>query len=165
MSSTAERAIVNQYRSAAKRLASGISVRCKDGNMFEWYVLIKDMDGVFAGGQYLYKLVADKVKFPHAAPATYALTPNGVWMVGGRVCLGGNTSDYHSSEWSAALGMAGVANNLQSTMINWQDIEWKGVVGCEVQSTVATPGKFEQLAAQSVEYNKTCNADIIALFQ
>lgn len=163
MSDRTTKALVNQYKAAPRRLMPGITARCKEGDVRTWYILIKGIDKPeFAGGEYLYKIVACD-GFPDKAPACYAITPNGIWLAGaGKFCMGGGSTDFHQSAWTATTGMYGMANNILSTMINWKDIIPAGVVGfCGHQTSDAEKVK---MATESTTFNAQHATDIMKLF-
>lgn len=96
----------------------------KDINM--WYVLICNLSDVHEFGEYFIKFSAGP-EFPQKAPKDFQLlTENGVFEMGGAICL--SMGEFHDKDtgrsdvWRAALGMPGFAENVANAMISYRDL-------------------------------------------
>ncbi len=124
-----------------------------------WYVKIHSVDGdegEFTSGQYLVKMVLPE-SFPVDPPEFSVLTPNGVYELGGKVCL--SVGEFHAvAAYPSTLGASGFAEQILSGLIGWRTLS----EGTRLLRTTADAKRA--LAASSAAYNTAHHGEILSLF-
>ena len=131
------------------------------------YVLVKNLPDDYVGGEYLFKLDIP-AEFPDKPPHLHALTPNGLFELGGQICVSIGTfhqSDFRTTKagtygWRPAIGLSGfILNGIINAMLHF-DKEDSGI-----RIKWESPEVKKKLAKKSVEYNKNNHARICNLFE
>lgn len=132
------------------------------------YVLIKNLPEPYQKGEY-YFLLKIPEEFPDKVPELEALTPNGVYGLGGAICISIGT--FHQDDnkvekdgsyygWKPSLGLYGFA---VSGIINGILSFSKSDTGIRIIHT--TPEEKIKMAQESASYNKLNNTRIYSLFE
>ena len=131
------------------------------------YVLIKNLPDDYKGGEYLFKLVIPD-EFPDSPPHLHALTPNGLFQIGGQICVSIGTfhqNDFKSNKkgtygWRPAIGLGGfILNGIINAMLHFDD-EDSGI-----RIKLESPEVKKELAQKSAEYNMKHHECICNLFK
>jgi len=154
-----------QLKAALKEDHPNIMVHMSETDLKKWYFLVTNLSGPYNGGEYIFLLKAPG-DFPQKPPEFSFITPNGVYTPGGPICI--SIGNMHTSDkdrgakgaygWRSSLGMVGFAREVVNGMIDPNFLE--GGIRIEHRSD----DEKVQLAAKSVEYNKSKHADIMAKF-
>lgn len=130
------------------------------------YVMVKNLPDEYRNGEYLFKLrIPDE--FPDKPPELYALTPNGLFLIGGQICVSIGTfhqNDYGKDNsggygWRPAIGLSGfIMNGIINALLHFDEDD-KGI-----RIKIQSPDIKKQLANESVEYNKKHHMNIVKLF-
>ena len=99
--------------------------------------------------------IAATDNFPDEPPKFTFMTPNGVYEPDGTVCV--SIGEYHKSSWRPVLGMHGLAENLVSGMICWDEL------GDGIRIIKTSVEEKKKLAAASREWNLEHFPDIVTL--
>jgi len=147
--------LLNQYNKALKVNNNNLIPYVDESNIKIWYFLIKDLkDTPFEGGEYIFKLTVPD-EFPQKPPSFEFCTPNGVYDIGGKICI--SVGEFHTNDrpgstgsygWRPSLGMYGFANEVLNGLINFQYLDH----GIRILSTDIETKK--KLANNSIKYNK-----------
>ncbi len=124
-----------------------------------WYIKIHSFDGdegEFTGGEYYAKLTIPD-DFPYKPPSFEMLTPNGVYSLGGKVCI--SVGEFHSQNYLPTLGISGFSGQLLSGMIGWRTLG----NGIRLLHTDVSTKKI--IAAESKQYNAQHLKNIEQLFE
>ncbi len=132
------------------------------------YVLVKNLPEPYKGGEY-YFLLKIPEEFPDKVPELEALTPNGVYGLGGAICISIGT--FHQDDnkverdgsyygWKPSLGLYGFA---VSGIIN--GILSFGSSDTGIRIIQSTNEEKNKMAKESISYNKVNNANIYSLFE
>lgn len=126
------------------------------------YVLVRNLPDDYKNGEYLFKLVIPD-EFPDKPPHLHALTPNGLFELGGQICVSIGTfhqSDYRSNKsgsygWRPAIGLSGfILNGIVNAMMHFDSHDH----GIRIKLEDSTTKKA--LAQKSSEYNQKYHKDI-----
>lgn len=112
--------IHGHFKNATKTRNEYVKFAVSENDPFIWYIMIHGIDGCedeFKGGEYLFKVTAAD-NFPHEPPKFEGMTPNGVYSVGGKICV--SNGEFHKENYDMRLGMGGFVTNLISGIINWK---------------------------------------------
>jgi ubiquitin-protein ligase len=129
-----------------------------------WYYLAGGL-GAPVSGEYIFKLTAPDT-FPARPPRFECLTPNGVYDLGGPVCI--SIGEFHAKDkpgatgsygWRPVLGMNGFAQEVVNGLICSRDLTKDGVRILETTAAEKT-----LLAQASRAYNATHHAGLCAKF-
>ena len=122
--------LMNQYNKALKANNPNLITYVDENNLTIWYFLIKGLkDTPFEGGEYIFKLKAPD-QFPHKPPSFEFCTPNGVYDIGGKICI--SVGEFHANDkpgstgsygWRPSLGMYGFANEVLNGLINYKFLD------------------------------------------
>jgi ubiquitin-protein ligase len=88
----------------------------EDANV--WYFLITGLDEPYKGGEYIAKLTClykKNKQFPHIPPRFEMLTPNGVYDIGGPICI--SIGEFHMDQYRAVLGLIGFMSEVMNGLI------------------------------------------------
>jgi len=115
-------ALIKHYREVIRYRHEYVDVIMSDKDTFEFIFRIRNMkggDNEFIDGEYLLKLIPPN-DYPYKPPDFKFLTPNGIYELNTSVCL--STGRYHSQNYRATGGMAGLARDVWTAMIMHKDI-------------------------------------------
>jgi len=119
-----------------------------EDNINIWYALIAHLDGDWEGGEYMFKLTLPP-NFPINPPSLEVLTPNGLYVPGGKICV--SIGEFHKQNWRRALGIHGfVRNGIVNGFICFDVMEKSGGIRL-VASSSATKRHH---AAESKAFNR-----------
>ncbi len=144
-------ALMKHFREVLKYRHEYVDVILVDKDTFEFIFRIKNMKGAddeFIGGEYLLRLIPPN-DYPYKPPDFKFLTPNGIYELNSSVCL--STGRYHSQNYRATGGMAGLARDVWTAMIMHKDI------GEGISIITSRKRKIENMrvhAARSKEFNR-----------
>ena len=145
--------LINQYKIALKNNDPNLIPLMDTTDVRIWYFLIKGLEMPFDNGEYIFKLTAPD-DFPHAPPKFEFLTPNGVYDLGGAICI--SVGEFHTNDkpgkdgahgWRPSLGMYGFARQVMNGLICYDGLDH----GIRILSTSTEVKK--RLAEISKEYN------------
>jgi ubiquitin-protein ligase len=162
MASRLPKVLKHQLRAAIQEDHPHLIPLVDDADVRIWHFLVVNLPGVYAGGEYLFRLTAPD-DFPFKPPQFEFVTPNGVYEPGGRICISigefhaDSSSEHGSHGWRSALGMIGFAREVVNGMIN---PEYLGA-GIRV---ISAPTKANRvaLAQSSRSANETESAGLMA---
>ena len=118
-----------------------------------WYFMVSGLLEPYAGGEYVFRLKAPD-DFPQRPPEFEFVTPNGVYDVGGKICI--SIGEFHAKDapkkdgatgWRAALGMKGFAKQVVNGMIVPETL------GGGIRILGADAEECRQFAKDSQNYN------------
>lgn len=121
--------LATQYKKAKEDPHPYLLTFVNDEDLKNWYFLIGGLDTPFLGGEYIFKLTAPD-DFPHAPPKFEFLTPTGVFLPGGPICI--SVGEYHADDapgkdgakgWRPSLGMIGFAAQVVNGMICFDTLD------------------------------------------
>lgn len=93
-----QKIIINMYKQMIINPQDYMDFVILDKDINTWYVMIHGLKGnedEYLGGQYLFKLIIPE-DFPAKVFSFSCLTPNGVYMVGGKICI--SIGEYHQND-------------------------------------------------------------------
>jgi len=153
--------LASHFRKATAEFNPYVKFHMSD-DMRVWYMLFTNVSGdsdeftygdaSAKFGEYVIKMVAPD-DFPYAPPSFYSLTPNGVYQVGGKICI--SIGEFHSQDYRATLGMDGFVANVISGFIGWKTI------GSGIRLIETTVAEKRELAQESRAYNAEHNSAIV----
>ena len=166
-------------RSIAKKLDAQLKKVLRDNNKYytccmdtediqKWYVLVKNLPEPYEGGEYIFKLSIPE-DFPDSPPSLAALTPNGLFELGGKCCV--SIGEFHSNDhhktnkkgdygWKPSFGISGfVLQGAVNALLSFTDEE-RGVRLNNQSDEVK-----KRLASESREYNIDNNKIPMELLQ
>jgi len=108
------RAIMILFKKTIATPHKNITFRMDSQNIHVWYAMIHSLPGEYTSGEYLCKLELPE-DFPFSPPKFIFLTKNGVYDIGGNVCIA------LDGPWKASMGMVGFVEQLISNLIGWQE--------------------------------------------
>ncbi|GFR88591.1 ubiquitin-conjugating enzyme, E2 [Elysia marginata] len=155
----------HQLKAAIAADHPNIMVYMDESNVKSWYFLATNLPGPYAGGEYLFHLVAPD-SFPQDPPKFYFLTPNGVYGQGGAICI--SIGEFHAKDkagqtgaygWRPALGMIGFAREVVNGMLNPASLG-SGINLCNEKLDVKA-----HFAAASQNFNRKHYAELVQHFQ
>ena len=145
--------LTNQYKIALKANDPNLIPYMDTNNVKNWYFVIKGLDTPFKDGEYIFKLIATD-QFPHNPPKFEFHTPNGVYDLGGPICI--SVGEFHTNDkpgkdgahgWRPSLGMYGFARQVLNGLICYDGLEH----GIRILNTdIKTK---EDFAKKSKDYN------------
>ena len=143
----------NQFKNALATNDSNLIPFMDPIDVKNWFFLIKGLEDPFNNGEYIFKLTAP-LDFPHNPPKFEFCTPNGVYDLGGAICI--SVGEFHTNDkpgkdgahgWRPSLGMYGFARQVLNGLICYDGLE-SGI------RLITTSTEIKQkLANNSVEYN------------
>lgn len=170
-----------QYNRAIKNPHPNLKLGMDDSDVTVWYYMIYGLDD-FKDGQFIFKLTAPP-SFPHKPPKLEFLTPNGVFGLGGSVCI--SIGEFHSDDfkninldytygtlnnhisikekddgdygWRPSLGMNGFAIQVLNGYICADQLDHG------IRINVKSMDVRKKLAIKSGDYNKKNNNHILSL--
>jgi ubiquitin-conjugating enzyme E2 J2 len=172
MSARSQKVLMHQYTIAKKevdKLNSDPNGKAHlipyiDNNIYLWYFLIQKLDAPYLGGEYIFKLTAPS-NFPDNPPSFEFITPNGVYDLGGKICISVgeyHTNDHHKSGgsygWRPSLGMMGFAREVLNGFVNYEFLDHGIRI---IKTSIAEKNNF---AKKSIEYNMNYHMDIYSNF-
>lgn len=135
-----------------------------EGNVKVWHFLVVNLPGVYAGGEYIFRLTAPD-DFPQKPPELVAMTPNGVMLMDGKICL--SIGEFHANDapgktgaggWRPALGMVGMAREVANALLVPDSL------GGGIRIEIKTPAERAALARRSADYNAQRHPALMARF-
>jgi len=132
----------------------------KPDDIKTWYVLFLNMEGPYAGGEFLMKLEAPDT-YPFSPPVFTFMTPNNRFKTDGKPCV--DMGHYHSNNWSPQTGMYGFTVQIYYAL-NMPMSDLGGGIGIYTPKEQSDEQKIA-CAKASIEYNKKNYKDIMVLFE
>lgn len=132
----------------------------KPDDMKTWYVLFLNMEGSYAGGEFLMKLEAPD-NYPFSPPVFTFMTPNNRFKTDGKPCV--DMGHYHSNNWSPQTGMYGFTVQIYYAL-NMPMSDLGGGIGIYTAKEQSDEQKVA-CAKASIEFNKKNYSDVINLFE
>ena len=87
--------LLNQYRLSKKDENINLISYMDEKDIRIWYFLITGLDEPYKEGEYIFKLTAPN-SFPQEPPSFEFCTPNGVYELGGKICI--SVGEYHKND-------------------------------------------------------------------
>ena len=137
-------------------------------NIKIWYVLVKNLPEPYIRCEYYFKIELPD-NFPEEPPTLIALTPNGVMLTGGQVCV--SVGVFHKNDhmksssrghygWNPSLGISGfVLQGIVNALLCFNEKD----VGVRLKNE--SNETKNKLAIESSEYNMIYNERINDLFE
>lgn len=159
------RIMLYQLKAANGADHPNIMVYMDESDAKRWFFLVTNLPGPYAGGEYIFRLTAPNT-FPQKPPEFHFLTPNGVFELGGKICI--SIGEFHATDaagetgaygWRSALGMIGFAREVVNGMI---DPDYLGG-GIRVRND--PPAVKARHAAASEAYNRKHHAKLMGHFR
>lgn len=159
------KSIIAQFINATKDKNENVKFAMDESNINIWYVLlhgISSYKGEFVDGEYLFRIHipegAGKEWLKGGQPPRFIpLTPNGVYQINVRSCIG--IGEYHKGSKVDSLGVGDFVTQLVSGMIAYHDL--KGGVNL-VHTDTDERGK-QLLAKQSKNFNMVNYPEVMRL--
>ncbi len=145
-----QKVITSQYRFHHKHPDDYMMIVMDETNIQEWYALVVGLDEPFIHGQYLFKFTIPK-DFPMKPPRVEALTPNGVFELGGPFCI--SVGDFHKDKWMPSLGITGFARQVWNAMLFFDQDDARPHKTVRILHTSNVSKKT--YAIESAMYNRT----------
>jgi ubiquitin-protein ligase len=158
-----------QIRKAITQGNPNLSYAVHENDMQTIFCRFSGLADNYFGGQYFFKLVVPN-DFPNSPPSFIFLTPNGIFDIGGKICISigefhasaniqGRTDNTHGAAgWRRGLGIPGFAVNCLSAFIVPE-----GLSGIRIKKESAT--KVQNYAKASIDYNIKYHKHIVDLFE
>jgi ubiquitin-protein ligase len=171
-----------QYRSFLKVGNTDLLAVMREEDCSVWYFLafgLGDPDepekNPYLGGEYLFQLKAPSKPpnwFPNYPPSFSFLTPSGVFVPGGPICI--SIGEFHADDragkegsygWRPTIGMKGFAREVVNSLVVSQEVDGRLVDPLEgIRINVLPDAKKKKCAKTSRAYNRENHAEIMALF-
>jgi ubiquitin-protein ligase len=91
------RRVLKEYESLMENGLPHVYIAKDENNHLDWYCLIHDLDGSYAGGEYMF-MIQLSPRYPLSPPDFYFLTPNGRFEINKKLCF--SNSSHHGETWS-----------------------------------------------------------------
>ena len=132
-----------------------------DENIQEWYMMVVGLDSPFLGGEYIFKFKIP-VEFPMRPPSIEALTPNGVFDIGGPLCISIGEFHEHEHTWVPSIGMPGCGRQIWNALLcfNYED-----AIQPVVRVIYSTDDEKTKFAEESREWNRTKFPELMSKFE
>jgi ubiquitin-conjugating enzyme E2 J2 len=159
--------LLHQLSEIQKNPPEFLKAAIEDESVYKWYFLMSGLPHPYTGGEYVFTLTASE-EFPHKPPVFEFITKNGLYDVGGRICI--SIGEFHADDapgadgskgWRPALGMVGFAEQVTIGMVCHEDLSSQG--GIRILKT--TNDEKVLLARRSAAWNRDHIPDIMALFE
>ena len=154
-----------QHKAAVAADHPNLLVHMDEADMGIWTFLVTNLPGPYAGGEYLFRLTASPT-FPQTPPVFEFLTPNGVFELGGSICI--SIGEFHARDaagkagsygWRSVLGMIGFAREVVNGMVCPEHL------GTGVRVANPPPSTKARLAAASEAFNAGHHAALMGAFR
>lgn len=154
-----------QLKAANEADHPNIMVYVDESDVKCWFFLVTNLPGPYAGGEYIFRLTAPAT-FPLKPPEFEFLTPNGVFELGGKICI--SIGEFHANDaagktgaygWRPALGMIGFAREVVNGMLVPDNL------GDGIRIRNDPPATKAGHAAASEAYNRQHLAELVGHFQ
>lgn len=162
MDSRLSKIIQAHIRKAMESRHENIMLLPNESNMTMCYIMIAGLSYPYRGGEYLF-LMDIPAEFPHKPPGFKALTHNGVYEPGPRICI--SVGEYHATDTHtaahghrAARNLLGFVTEVLNGMLCPEGL--KGGIGILNKSKEAR----QSIADASVEDNRRTNASVRGKF-
>jgi len=122
-----------------------------------WYIMMTNLlgtDDEFASGEYIIKLTMP-VEFPNKPPSFVCLTPNGLYDIGGKICI--SIGEFHSQRYKPSEGILGFCTSVISGFLDWKTL------GNGIRLTSTTLEQKKKYARNSAAYNNEKHPEIVKL--
>lgn len=128
-------------------------------NMAKWHVMVCNLEPPWEKGEFYFELIAPG-NFPVHPPALTCLTVNGLYGLGGKICV--SIGEFHKDAWRKSLGMPGfIRNGIVNGMICFQIMEESG----GIRITKVPNSVKATRSRQSYGFNKQKNAALFRKFE
>lgn len=151
------------FKAAVKNPTSHIIYAIDDQSVFTWWVLVRGFskyppghpetfrlhgdDDEWENAEFLFKLGLDELE-PHAKPPKFwPMTPNCVYKVGSRPCIG--IGEYHKDDFLATLGPDGFAREIANGINMYKELGG----GMHLIYGLSDVAEKKQTAMDSREFN------------
>jgi len=144
-----------QFKSAVKDVNEYLKFYMCEGDMSTWYVLLSGFGGdddEFESGEYLVRVELPS-DFPFNPPHFYFMTEQGVYGVGGKICI--SIGEFHKEDYRAALGVAGFCQQLVSGLVGWRTL------GSGINLKKTSLNEKKTYAMMSRDHNYANHSDIM----
>jgi ubiquitin-conjugating enzyme E2 J2 len=148
--------LTSQYNRYIRQPEDNIIVVMDDANIKRWYALILGNHEPYHRAEILFMFkVPDE--YPHKPPSVECLTPNGIFELGGPLCV--SISEFHRESWVKSLGITGYAKQLWNALLCFSPDDTIN----SIRVTWTSPETRQSLANQSRAYNEKCNKEVYDL--
>lgn len=125
-----------------------------------WYMMVVGLAEPFLHGQFVFKFRVPE-EFPMRPPSIEALTPNGVFELGGPLCISiGEFHEQHKT-WVPALGMPGCGRQMWNALLCF---EAEDAIQPAIRVIHSSDEEKQRLANASRAYNRECLAELMTRF-
>jgi ubiquitin-conjugating enzyme E2 J2 len=133
-----------------------IIVVMDDTNIKKWYALIVGNSEPYKNAEIIFMFkIPDE--YPHKPPSVECLTPNGIFEMGGPLCV--SISEFHRESWVKSLGITGYAKQLWNALLCFTPDDTIN----SIRVTWSSPETRQTLANASRDYNEKCNKNVCQL--
>lgn len=108
------RVITSQYNRFLRQPEDNIILVINESNIKEWYALIIGHEAPYEFAEIIFKFTVPD-EYPHKPPSVECMTPNGIFEMGGPLCV--SISEFHREAWVKSLGVAGYAKQLWNALL------------------------------------------------
>lgn len=148
--------LTSQYSRFHRNPEDNIIIVIDPDNIKIWYVLIIGSDEPYCNAEILFQFTIPD-RYPHEPPSVECLTPNGIFLLGGPLCI--SISEFHKEDWVKSLGITGYSKQLWDALLFFTSKETTG----SLNLTWTEPEERKKLAKESYNYNLNNNKKIINL--
>jgi ubiquitin-conjugating enzyme E2 J2 len=156
MANRLNRVLMFQLKAAREADHPNLIPVVDEKNIRVWYFLVLNLPPPYLRGEYVFRLTAPTA-FPKRPPELVFLTENGVYGLGGKICI--SIGEFHSQNWRPALGMIGFAREVVNGLLVPDRL------GGGIRLRNDTFAKKAVLAAKSVAYNEENLSSIMKQFK
>jgi len=133
-----------------------IMVATDDTDIFTWYFMLYGLDGDFAGGKYIGKIVLAQ-DYPYSSPTIFMLTPNGRFKVNFEKGICASFTNRHPELYNPLWSIENILKGFLSFFLDLNERTDGELRNCSRQD-------IKDLAKNSIEYNRTKLKDIYEKF-
>lgn len=133
-----------------------------DDDLQAVHLAVVNLPDPYEGGVYFFRLTPPD-DYPERPPELVALTPNGVYVPGGKICI--SVGSYHPTlsaaghGWRKVLGLVGFAREVANGLIV------PDALGHGLNIDVQGPAARRRLAAESAAYNRERFGGLVEAFE
>lgn len=145
-----QRVLQSQYRYFHRHPDDHLMVVMDEADIRVWYMMVVGLSEPFLHGQFIFKFTIPD-EFPMRPPSIEALTPNGVFDLGGPLCI--SIGEFHEKDktWVPSIGMPGCGRQMWNALLCF---EYEDAIQPAVRVLYSTDEEKQRIASASVAYNR-----------
>lgn len=151
-----QKVLLSQYKRYLRQPEDNIIFVIDETDMKKWYALIIGNHEPYKNAEILFRFTVPD-EYPHKPPSVECLTPNGIFELGGPLCV--SISEFHKESWIKFLGITGYGKQLWNALLCFTQEDTIS----SIRVTWCPEEERKQLAQQSFTYNQQYNKKIYDL--